>query len=131
MIQHIAHIGYCVNSIDETIAFFKAFAEVKELSRAAYPDRGQVSAIVQIGDKAELLELMEPLGDEGVVASFIQKRGQGLHHISLFTDDLDGTCRQMEDGGIRIVGKTQGIAFTHPKTSGGVVYEITDGTFKE
>ena len=131
MVQKIDHIGYCVNSIDETISFYRTFTKVEEIGRKAFPERNQVSCTIRIGEGENFIELMEPIGTEGVVAAFLQKRGQGLHHISLFTDDLEGTCRQMEEAGVKIVGKTKSIAFTHPKTSKGVVYEITNGTFDE
>lgn len=131
MVKKIDHIGYCVNSIDETIAFYQSFTCVEELGRKAFPERKQVSCTIRIGGGDDLIELMEPIGDEGVVAAFLQKRGPGIHHLSLFTDDLEETCRQMEAAGVKIVGKTESIAFTHPKTSNGVVYEITNGTFDE
>jgi len=131
MIRKIDHVGYCVNSIDEAIAFYRNFAAVEVVGRKAFPERNQESCTIRIGEGEDYIELMEPIGDEGVVATFLKKRGQGLHHISLFTDDLDGTCEQMKRAGIKIVGKTSSIAFTHPKTSMGVVYEITNGTFDE
>lgn len=131
MVRKIDHLGYCVNSIDETIAFYKSFTCVEELGRKAFPERKQVSCTIRIGEGDDLIELMEPIGEDGIVATFLQKRGQGIHHISLFADDLEATCQQMEAAGVKIVGKTESIAFTHPKTSKGVVYEITNGTFNE
>ena len=131
MVQKIDHIGYCVNNIDETISFYESFTTVEVIGRKAYPERNQVSCMIRIGEGQDLIELMEPIGTEGVAATFLKKRGEGLHHISLFAEELEETCRQLEDAGVKVVGKTKSIAFTHPKTSKGVVYEITNGTFDE
>ena len=131
MVKSINHIGICVKSIDKTMEFLKAAMGAEEISRKAYPNRGQVSSLVSVGGGIIVYELMEPTGEIGIVADFIAKRGEGIHHISLNTDDLDEECRKFEKTGAKILGRVPGIAFVHPKTTGGVLYEITDGTFSE
>ena len=77
-----------------------------------------------IGDSK--YELMEPLGSEGVVPKFLAKNGEGFHHISLVSNDLDADCANLESHGAKIIGRSGKTAFTHPKTTGGIVYEIEE-----
>lgn len=129
MVTGFNHIGICVHSIDKTFAWMKNTMGAELISKTAYPDRNQVSAIVVLPDGLSKFELMEPIGNEGTVASFLSKKGEGIHHVSLKINDLEETCTCFMDSGNQIIGKTNGLAFIHPKTSGGVLYELSDGTF--
>lgn len=131
MVKSFNHIGICVNNIDETFKWMEKAFGAKMLYKHEYPDRHQVSAMVVLADEESKIELMEPLGEGGTVNDFLQKKGQGIHHISLKVDDLDKTCDTIEKAGGRIIGKVKGIAFIHPKTSSGVLYELSDGTFSK
>ena len=127
MITNFNHVGFVVKNIDEKLDMLsKAFGAV-ELERRSFPELGQTSSIVKIGDS--MYELMEPLGTEGVVAKFIAKRGEGFHHISLRCDDTDKTRKELEDAGVQIVNRINETLFTNPKTTGGVLYEITTREF--
>lgn len=126
MITGINHVGIVVKSIDETLELLGKMMEVKVVQRAVLKEAGQESCIVQFGNSC--YELMEPYGDKGVVADFLKKTGGGFHHISLSSDDFDADVAHFEEGGIKVIGVTelQGLkfAFTHPKTSGGILYEL-------
>lgn len=126
MITGINHIGIVVKSIDETVEFLNRTIGAVETERVAFPEAGQTSCIVQFGDSK--YELMEPIGEEGVVADFLEKHGGGFHHISLLTTDFDAELEHLKAEGVKIIGvsETGGMryAFTHPKTSGGILYEI-------
>lgn len=123
MIKKVNHIGFAVHSIDATLEMLKKSFGAVEMGRMEYPAMGQVSCLVGIGESR--YELMEPLGDQGVVPKYLATHGEGFHHISLLTDDLDGDCEKMEAAGVKIVAKMSDTAFTHPKTTGGIVYEVT------
>lgn len=123
MIKKVNHIGFAVHSIDATLEMLKRNFGAVELGRMEYPAMGQVSCLVAIGESR--YELMEPLGDQGVVPKYLATHGEGFHHISLLTDDLDGECAAMEAAGAKIVAKVGDTFFTHPKTTGGIVYEVT------
>lgn len=128
MIKGINHIGFVVKSIDDTLAFLKTAYNAEESERHEFPELGQVSCLVQIGNGR--FELMEPLGDTGVVSKFLETKGEGFHHISLLSDSLEKDCRELENKGVKIIGKSyEGpvkVAFTHPKSSKGIIYEITE-----
>ena len=126
MILNIKHIGVAVHNIDKTMAFWsKAFGAV-ELKRAAFQNAGQTSALVRIG--ATYIELMEPLegAEQSTVRTFLDHHGEGLHHLSLQTDDLSADTARLETLGVKVLGAGQPVVFTHPTTTGGIVYEITE-----
>lgn len=130
MITGINHVGLCVESIDRTLEELKPLG-AEELDRTAYPELGQTSAIIRIG--ADLFELMEPIGTDGVVPRFLKNHGQGLHHVSLLCDDLNRETAELQSRGVRVLGEPDGAArmvFTHPKSTAGVVFEITDRAFE-
>lgn len=134
MIKGLNHIGVCVNSIDAALETLnKAFGaiEVGELGRMSYEKLGQTSALIQIGDFK--IELMEPYGEvEGTVGKFLRRHGEGLHHISLITDDIDGDDEHLAEAGIHSLGKApkgikgDRVMFTHPKETSSIVFEITE-----
>jgi len=124
MVEGLNHIGICVKSIEPVLELLRKTMNAEEVARYTMPERNQVSCMVRIGKSGEILELMEPMGDTGTVADFLAKHGEGLHHISLKTENLEETIVSFEKSGCRIVGHSGDFAFVHPKTSFGVLYEI-------
>ena len=124
----INHVGFVVESIDDVLEFLRRAYNAKEIDRHEFPELGQVSCLVQIGDGK--FELMEPLGNVGVVPNFLKTKGEGFHHISLLSDNFEKDCEKLEDQGVKLIGKSyEGpfkVAFTHPKSSKGVIYEIAE-----
>jgi methylmalonyl-CoA epimerase len=128
MIQEVRHIGIAVYSIDKTLEEWSNNFGAVEVRRIAFPEMGQISSVIKVGNMQ--FELMEPLGEDGVVKKYLDQRGEGLHHVSLRSDDLETDCDKMEDNGIRLLGRSAAdrtkTVFTHPKTTAGIVFEITD-----
>lgn len=126
MITGINHVGIVVNDVQEYAAMLHELLNAEIVETVAFPEAGQTSCLVRFGDSS--YELMSPLGEDGVVGKFLAKNGQGFHHISLLSDDFDADVAELEAKGVKIIGisETGGMryAFTHPKTSGGVLYEI-------
>ena len=130
MITGVDHIGLAVKSIDETLEKWTVVFGAREIGRREFPELGQTSALVLVGDAH--FELMEPFGSEGVVPAFLEKHGEGFHHVSLHSDSLDTDRGVFEGGGVRIMCiPGEPVLFTHPKTTNGVVFEITGGIDEE
>lgn len=130
MIKELNHIGIVVESIDATMQTLTSIFGAKELDRKAFPDLGQTSYMVQLGNI--LLEIMEPIGTEGVVPKYLKQHGQGLHHISLLSENVHQEYLSIAEKGVRILGDSEGelhVIFTHPKDTNGVIFEITDIPF--
>lgn len=128
--KKIGHIGICVHSVDAVIDLLEKTVGVRSVEYVELPQRGQRSALVTLGERGDLLELMEPLGEGGTVADFLAKHGEGLHHISLSVDSVEQTAAAFESAGCRIIGRGQGIGFVHPKTAFGVLCELVDDTYE-
>jgi methylmalonyl-CoA epimerase len=130
MIKQLNHIGIVVKNIDDTISLLSRIFSAEEIGRKIFADLGQTSAIIRIGDFK--IELMEPYGDAGVVPNFLKKRGEGLHHISLITDDIDAEEDYLAKNSINVIGKApkgikaDRVMFTHPKQTNGIVFEIVE-----
>ena len=128
--KKLAHIGICVNNVDDTIELLRTTIGVSDVSYSEMPERGQKSAYLTVGEGNNRLELMEPLGDNGgTVASFLEKHGEGLHHISFRVENVEETAAAFEAKGCKIIGRAKGLAFVHPKTAFGVLYELTDENY--
>lgn len=128
-IKKLNHVGVAVKSVDKAIEFFKENFQAELVSKKVVEEQKQVSAIVSMGEAQ--LELMEPTDEDAVVAKFLESRGEGVHHISLAVDDLAELINNLEEKGVRILGKQlegpgSKIAFIHPKNTFGILVEVVE-----
>lgn len=123
MITGVAHIGICVKDSEEAVRYYTKNFDATLEKQVEYPDLGQLSTYLKLND-GQCLEVMSPIGDTGVVAEFLAKKGEGFHHLSLKSDSWEETVAGFEAEGYRIVGKGDGYAFLHPKSALGILYEI-------
>jgi methylmalonyl-CoA/ethylmalonyl-CoA epimerase len=125
----IAHVGIAVKSIDALIPFYR---DVLGLSDAPLDDSdGARIAGFVAGDA--LVELLEPKDAGSPIAKFLEKRGPGIHHICFTVDDLDATLARCRQAGITLIDETprlgaegKRIAFLHPKSTGGILIELSE-----
>ena len=128
MIKGINHVGIVVKNIDEVLSLLREAFGAEEIQRMEIAPMKQISSIVKVGDSC--FELMEPTAPDGPAGGFLEAKGGGLHHISLLCDDVEVLCNKLESQGLRVTGKIlEGpfrVAFLHPKSAKGVLYELTD-----
>lgn len=129
MIKKIDHVGMAVKNLDETLAFYRDVLGIDTTSIEDYaPDKIR-TAFLQVGDAN--FEIMEPTSPESPVAKFLEKRGEGMHHLSLEVDDIRAELKKLEAKGVALIDKEprQGahyiVAFVHPKSTGGILIELT------
>ena len=128
---HIEHIGIAVKSLDEAIPFYEEILGLKCYSVEEVSDQKVKTAFFKLGDtKIELLESTDP---EGPVGRFIEKRGEGVHHIAFAVNNLNKKLEELEGKGIRLIDKESrkgaeglDIAFLHPKSTFGVLTELCE-----
>ncbi|MDZ7739495.1 MAG: methylmalonyl-CoA epimerase [Bacteroidales bacterium] len=128
---HIEHIGIAVKSLNEAIPFYEKVLGLKCYSIEEVADQKVRTAFFKIGQtKIELLESTDP---EGPVGKFIEKRGEGIHHLAFAVKDLDEKLREAENKGIRLIDSkprkgAEGldIAFLHPRSTFGVLTELCE-----
>ena len=128
-ITHIEHIGIAVENIEESIKYYENVLGLKCYSIEEVADQKVKTAFFMVGDtKIELLESTSP---EGPIGKFIEKKGQGMHHIAFAVDNTTEALKTVEERGVRLIDKTSRkgaeglkIGFLHPKSTDGVLTEL-------
>ena len=131
MVSKIDHIGIAVKNLDEQIHFYSDVLGLPLEKIETVPDQKVRVAIFPIGETR--IELLEPTSNDSPIAKFLEKRGQGIHHIAYFVRDLEGNLEILEKKGIELIDKqprigAEGskIAFLHPKSTYGVLIELCE-----
>ena len=128
----IDHIGVAVSKLDEAISLYRDLLGLKfEGVKIAEEDKVR-TAFFSTGGETRI-ELMEPTEDESPVAKFIEKRGEGIHHISLKVDNIDAVLQDLKRKGLKLVDEKSRIgaegvkvAFIHPKSTRRVLFELCE-----
>ena len=128
-IKGLVHVGVASANGLQTAEFFSENLGGEILSREAFPEQDQISTMVKIGSCA--LEIMEPLGGQGVVSKYLSKKGPGLHHISIEVTGIKELAEELEAKGIQIIGKqfenpAVHYMFISPKSTGGILIEVVE-----
>jgi methylmalonyl-CoA/ethylmalonyl-CoA epimerase len=126
---HIEHIGIAVKSLDAAIAFYEKVLGLTCYAVEEVKDQKVKTAFFLVGPtKIELLESTDPAGPIG---KFIEKRGEGVHHIAFAVENLPQALRDAEGAGVQLIDKDprrgaegMNIAFLHPKSTNGVLIEF-------
>lgn len=128
-ISHIEHIGIAVKNIDEAKKYYEDVLGLKCYAVEEVIDQKVKTAFFQVGQTK--IELLEPTSDDSAVAKFIQKRGEGIHHIAFSTPNTNDALKTAEEKGIKLIDKQQrkgaeklNIGFLHPKSTFGVLTEL-------
>jgi methylmalonyl-CoA/ethylmalonyl-CoA epimerase len=134
-ISHIEHLGIAVNSLDEAIPYYESILGIKCYAIEEVRDQKVKTAFFQIGQtKIELLESTDP---EGPIGKFLEKRGQGIHHVAFAVEGIEESLDELAEKGVQLIDKkprkgAEGldIAFLHPKSTFGVLTELCENKNK-
>lgn len=122
------HIAIAVNDVEASARVYKEALGADAVEFETVESEGVRVAIIRLENGR--LELMEPTRDDSPIRKFLDTRGQGLHHMALQTDDIDGQVSRMEGCGVRFLGKVRPgsegtrVTFIHPKSLEGVLAEL-------
>lgn len=126
--KKIDHIAIAVNSLEESIKVYTSLLGVEPELESISAEK--VNSAVYILDGVSL-ELIEPIGDDSHISRFLQKKGEGLHHICLEVGSVEETMAELKEKGFDIIDETpkigaggKKILFLHPKSTGGVLFEL-------
>ena len=128
MIEKIHHVGIAVHNLDEALKFYRDTLGLHVHASATVEDQGVKAALLTIGQSE--IELLEPLSPESAVGRFLQRKGEGLHHICFQTPDVDSELEGLKQKGVELVdqeprkGLAGMICFLHPRASRGVLTEL-------
>ncbi len=125
------HIGVAVRSLEQSLKFYRDQLGLCVAGTEEIPSEKVRVAMLPLGESR--IELLEPTAEDSSIAKFIQKRGEGIHHIALEVEHLDRQLRQLEAGGVRVLpGKSaygasgHRYAYLHPASCGGVLVELVE-----
>ena len=131
-LSHIEHLGIAVKSLEEAIPYYEQVLGLKCYSIEEVADQKVRTAFFKIGQtKLELLESTDP---EGTIAKFIERKGEGIHHLAFAVEDgVQNALTELEGKGVKLIDKAPrkgaeglNIAFLHPKSTIGVLTELCE-----
>lgn len=135
-ISHIEHLGIAVKSLEAAIPYYEKVLGLKCYSIEEVADQKVKTAFFKVGQTK--IELLEPTSEESAIAKFIEKRGEGVHHIAFATDGVAGALAHCEAEGVQLIDKVPrkgaeglNIAFLHPKSTMGVLTELCEDPSKK
>ncbi len=129
-VNYADHIGIAVNDIHAALEFFGVNFGAPDAKIVEMDDQGVKACLIEIGETR--LELLEPLSPESAVGRFIERRGEGLHHLALNVDDIAGKLKILSANGLSLIdreprhGLSGTIAFIHPRSVFGVLTELVE-----
>ncbi len=130
-VTHIEHIGIAVKSLEVAIPLWEKLLGVKCYNIEEVAEQKVRTAFLKIGDVK--IELLESTAEDGPIAKYIEKRGEGVQHIAFATDCLTSELARCEEEGIALIDKAPrggaeglSIAFLHPKSTFGVLTELCE-----
>ena len=128
---HIEHIGIAVRNLEESIKFYEETFGLKCYAVEEVKDQKVRTAFFQIGQTK--IELLESTEQDGPIGKFIDRKGEGVHHIAFAVKNIESALRETEGKGIQVIDKqprkgAEGldIAFLHPKSTFGVLVELCE-----
>ena len=130
-VRAVNHIGIAVRSIDAQRPFYEGALGAVFEGAEEVPDQKVRVSFFRIGDVR--LELLEPTEPASTVAAFLDKRGEGLHHVALTVESIEERIAELKQSGVRMIddaprrgGHHTRIAFLHPKSTFGVLTELCE-----
>ena len=131
-ISHIEHLGIAVKSIEESLPYYEGILGLKCYNIEVVEDQKVKTAFFKVGQTK--IELLEPTSPDSTIAKFIEKKGEGIHHIAFnIQDGVENALREVEAKGVQTIDKTPrhgaeglDIAFLHPKSTCGVLTELCE-----
>ena len=128
MIKKVDHISIAVKNLEEGLKIYENLLGIKPSHVEEVPDQGIKAAMIQVGDVE--IEIIQPINPDSGVAKFLDKKGEGIHHICLEVDDVDRELESLAARGTELIDKKgrKGLAgkigFLHPRSTNGVLIEL-------
>jgi methylmalonyl-CoA/ethylmalonyl-CoA epimerase len=134
-IKKINHVAIVVRNIEESLKFWESAMGLELHHVEDVPSQASKVAFIPIGDSE--IELVQPTTQDSGMASYLEKRGEGMHHLCIEVDDIEAKLKELKDAGVRLINETAQVlpgrkmAFIHPKSASGVLVELYEITAEE
>ena len=131
MYQKIDHIGVAVKNLKESLHIFEDILGMKCTGEEVVEEQKVRTAFLPMGESE--IELLESTSPDGTIARYIEKRGEGIHHIAFEVDNLESMLESLQKKGVRLIDQKPRygaggarIAFLHPKSTNGILIELCE-----
>jgi len=131
MFGRIDHVGVAVSDLDSAVALYEGTFGMPVAHRETVESQGVEAVLLDVGDGH--VELLRPLGPDTPVGKFIERSGEGLHHVAYAVDDIDATLERLKELEVQLIDsearvgiRGSRVAFVHPKATGRVLTEIVE-----
>ena len=132
MLKHVEHIGIAVKSLATANALYEKLLGVGPYKQEAVESENVVTSFFQTGEAK--VELLEATSEDSAIAKFIERRGEGIHHIAFEVADIVAEMQRLENEGFVLLNKepkrgadNKLVCFIHPKSANGVLVELCQG----
>ena len=131
MLNRIYHLGYAVEDIEAAARFYSENFGAEPTEPEVVEEQGIVATTFRVGES--MIELVQPTRPDSPVGRFLERRGEGVHHVAYEVEDLEAALRELKRNGVELVdenpragaGGTR-VAFVHPKSAFGVLTELVE-----
>jgi methylmalonyl-CoA/ethylmalonyl-CoA epimerase len=131
MFGRIDHVGVVVSDLEAAVALYEQTFGMPVAHRETVESQGVEAVLMDVGDGH--VELLRPLSPDSAVGKFLERRGEGLHHVAYAVDDIDSTLDELRSAGVELIDaearvgiRGSRVAFLHPKATGRVLTEIVE-----
>lgn len=131
-IKRINHVAIVVKDIEKSLEFWETALGLKLHHVEDVPSQASKVAFIPVGESE--IELVQPTTEDSGLAGYLEKRGEGLHHLCVEVDDIEAKMQELKDAGVRLINDTPQVlpgrkmAFIHPKSASGVLVELYEIT---
>lgn len=133
VLENLYHVAVAVRNIDEVEKLYETALGLKVGHREVVEDQGVRTSMLLPEKGGTALELLEPLNEESPISKFLEKRGEGIHHICFLVDDIEAALERLKHEGVRLIDESprpgayhSRVAFIHPKATNGVLIELAE-----
>ena len=133
VLENLYHVAVAVRNIDEVEKIYETALGLKVGHREVVEDQGVKTSMLLPEKGGAAIELLEPLSDESPISKFLEKRGEGIHHICFIVDDIEAALERLKRQGVRLIDESprpgsyhSRVAFIHPKAANGVLIELAE-----
>lgn len=131
--ESLYHVAIAVKSIKAVEELYEAALGLKVTHREVVEEQGVKSSMLEPEGGGTPVELLEPLNDNSPISKFLEKRGEGIHHICFTVDDIESVLKNLKAQGVQLIDESPRIgtygakvAFIHPKAMNGVLIELAE-----
>ena len=133
MLENLYHVAIAVRDLEQAEKLYQTALGFKVEHREVVKDQGVRTSMLVPEKGGAAIELLEPVDDNSPISKFLDKRGEGIHHICFLVDDIEAVLDRLKERGVRLIDESprpgaynSRVAFIHPKAMNGVLVEIAE-----